>query len=83
MSFKTLRCEREDAIATVTLDRPEVLHALDAAMFDELERAFRQLAADDSLRAILVAVDERVRLIGNPSSSNRSWRLSANSGGPA
>ena len=35
-----LRVEREGAIATVTLDRPEVLHALDAVMFDELERAF-------------------------------------------
>lgn len=49
-----LRIEREGAIATVTLDRPEVLHALDAVMFDELERAFAQLATDASVRVILL-----------------------------
>ena len=49
-----LRVEREGAIATVTLDRPEVLHALDAVMFDELERAFAQLAADANVRVILL-----------------------------
>jgi len=46
--------EREGAIATVTLDRPEVLHALDAVMFDELERAFAALTADASVRVILL-----------------------------
>ena len=54
MSYKTLRSEREGAIATVTLDRPEVLHALDAAMFNELEQVFGELANDASLRAILL-----------------------------
>lgn len=49
-----LRVEREGAIATVTLDRPEVLHALDAVMFDELERAFAELAADANVRVILL-----------------------------
>jgi enoyl-CoA hydratase len=54
MSYKTLRSEREGAIAIVTLDRPEVLHALDAAMFNELEQVFGELASDASLRAILL-----------------------------
>lgn len=49
-----LRVEREGAVATVTLNRPEVLHALDRTMFDELERAFRELAADASARVILL-----------------------------
>jgi enoyl-CoA hydratase len=49
-----LRLEREGAVATVTLDRPEVLHALDAVMFDELERAFSELAADESVRVVLL-----------------------------
>lgn len=52
--WSRLRVEHEGAIATVTLDRPEVLHALDAAMFDELERAFAQLAADARVRVILL-----------------------------
>jgi enoyl-CoA hydratase len=49
-----LRVEREGAIATVTLDRPEVLHALDAAMFDELERAFTELTANPKVLVILL-----------------------------
>jgi enoyl-CoA hydratase len=49
-----LRVERDGAIATVTLDRPEVLHALDAVMFDELEHAFGELGADASVRVILL-----------------------------
>src|SRR5215469_16949231 len=51
---KRLRVEREGAIATITLDRPEVLHALDAVMFDELERAFAELTADAGVRVILL-----------------------------
>jgi enoyl-CoA hydratase len=49
-----LLIDRADAVATVTLNRPEVLHALDAAMFDELDRAFVSLAIDNSVRVILL-----------------------------
>lgn len=49
-----LRVRREGAIATVTLDRPEVLHALDAVMFDQLERAFAELSQDASVAVILL-----------------------------
>ena len=53
-AWTRLRVERDGAIVTVTLDRPEVLHALDALMFDELERAFAWLSADETVRAILL-----------------------------
>jgi enoyl-CoA hydratase len=53
-SWTRLKLERDGAIATVTLHRPEVLHALDATMFDELERAFQELAGDDAIKVILV-----------------------------
>jgi enoyl-CoA hydratase len=52
--LKTLRCNIEGVVATVTLDRPEVLHALDSTMFDELERVFAMLAADPIVRVILL-----------------------------
>ena len=52
--LKTLRYVIDDGIATITLDRPEALNALDAQMFDELELVFRALAADASVRVILV-----------------------------
>jgi enoyl-CoA hydratase len=54
MSYKTLRCERDGAVATVTLDRPEALNALDAAMFDELEAVFAELSADAAVRVVLL-----------------------------
>jgi enoyl-CoA hydratase len=54
MSYKTLRCERDGAVVTITLDRPDVLHALNAAMFDELEAVFTELAADTSVRVVLL-----------------------------
>ena len=54
MDYTTLLLTRTGAIATITLNRPEVLHALNATMFDELEHAFTALAADPTLRVILL-----------------------------
>lgn len=53
-TFTTLRVEREGAVATITLDRPETLNALNAAMFDELEQVVSRLGADNSIRVILL-----------------------------
>jgi enoyl-CoA hydratase len=52
--YTRLLVTQHGATATVTLHRPEVLHALDAVMFDELERAFHDLAADSTIRVILL-----------------------------
>ncbi|QHN04470.1 enoyl-CoA hydratase [Granulicella sp. WH15] len=54
MSFETLLYEITGPIATVTLNRPKVLHALNAQVFDELERAFTQLLDDPTVRVILL-----------------------------
>jgi enoyl-CoA hydratase len=54
MNYTTLLLERDDNVATITLNRPEVLHALNAAMFDELEHLFTTLTADPALRCILL-----------------------------
>jgi len=50
----TLHLERTNAIATITLNRPDVLNALNATMFDDLEQAFTTLAADPTVRVILL-----------------------------
>jgi len=52
--YKTLLLSRDSAVATITLDRPEVLHALNAEMFDELEHVFTTLSADSTIRVILL-----------------------------
>jgi len=54
MSYETLLCEVKDLVATVTLNRPKVLHALNTHVFDELESGFRTLAADPAVRVILL-----------------------------
>ena len=54
MPFETLHLELTQPIAVVTLDRPGVLNALNRQMFNELEVVFRQLAAEDSIRAIVI-----------------------------
>ncbi|GGA75657.1 enoyl-CoA hydratase [Edaphobacter acidisoli] len=54
MSYETLLCEVENQIATITLNRPKVLHALNSQVFDELERVFLRLKEDASVRVILL-----------------------------
>jgi enoyl-CoA hydratase len=51
---ETVLCEIADRIATVTLNRPQALNALNAQIFDELKRTITRLATDDSVRVILL-----------------------------
>ena len=44
----------DDGIATVTLNRPRSLNAIDRRMADELVIAFMQLEADDRVRAVVL-----------------------------
>lgn len=46
--------ERHDGIATVTLNRPEKLNALNEEMYAQLTDGFDALAADDTVRAVIV-----------------------------
>ena len=54
MTYETLLLTIEDHIATVTLNRPKVLNAINAVMLRELSELFTALAADDSVRVILL-----------------------------
>ena len=54
MGYETLLLAIDGDIARVTLNRPHVLHALNARMFDELEQVFQQLAAQNDVRVILL-----------------------------
>lgn len=52
--YTTLRIDRGEGRATVTISRPDKLNALNAATIGELDRAFRELAADDDVRGVVV-----------------------------
>ncbi len=54
MSTETLAVERDGAIATVTLNRPAVLNALNGRMLDELAEVFSAFGDDDALRAVII-----------------------------
>lgn len=54
MDYANLRLEMRPPLAIVSLDRPKVLNALNAATFAELDAVFAQLAADPAVRVILL-----------------------------
>jgi enoyl-CoA hydratase len=49
-----IRVDREDAVAVVTVDRPDALNALDVETLTQLRDHLRQLAADDSARVVIL-----------------------------
>src|SRR5438046_2813637 len=51
---ETILIERDGAIATVVLNRPEKLNALTKSMWQRLGEVFVQLDGDDSLRCIVL-----------------------------
>ncbi|HEV8437935.1 MAG TPA: enoyl-CoA hydratase-related protein [Methylomirabilota bacterium] len=54
MSYQAIRLERRDGVATITLDRPDVLNAMNNPMRGELLEVFTQLGGDHNMRAILI-----------------------------
>jgi enoyl-CoA hydratase/carnithine racemase len=52
--YETIRLERRDGMATITLDRPDRLNAFTVRMLDELVDAFDTTDADDDVRAVIV-----------------------------
>jgi 2-(1,2-epoxy-1,2-dihydrophenyl)acetyl-CoA isomerase len=49
-----LRVEASDAVATVTLDRPDALNALTVGLKEELLATFQDIAADGAIRAVVL-----------------------------
>ncbi len=53
MTYGTLQVRREGHVGWLVFDRPEAGNAMDATMLDELERAWRELADDPTVRVIV------------------------------
>lgn len=54
MDYINLQLEVKSPLAIVTLNRPRVLNALNAALFTELDAVFAELAAEAAVRVVLL-----------------------------
>jgi enoyl-CoA hydratase len=54
MSFDTLLLERDGTVAIVTINRPQVLNALNSQTLDDLRRAILDLKRDESVRVVIL-----------------------------
>lgn len=52
--FENILVEKNNAVATITINRPTKLNALNKATIEELHNAFKQCEADTTIRAIIV-----------------------------
>jgi 2-(1,2-epoxy-1,2-dihydrophenyl)acetyl-CoA isomerase len=55
MGYETILYEKAEGIATITMNRPERLNALDVRLGEELLRALKESGADGEVRAIVLA----------------------------
>lgn len=78
----TLRIDTDArGVATLTLDRPDVRNAFDAAMIRELTEAAEALGADDAVRVVVLTGGGRIFSAGadlNWMSSMRTWTFEEN-----
>ena len=64
MTYETIRYDVADAVATITLSRPEKLNAFTVGMMDELLDVFDRVDRDDDVRAVIVTGDGRAFCAG-------------------
>lgn len=57
MSEKFIRLQRDGAIATLTIDRPERRNAITNEMMEEIERVARSFSQDEQTRAIIIRAE--------------------------
>ena len=80
MGYQTLLLERADAVATITLNRPDALNALDFVMRRELGAALDEIEADDGARVVILTGAGGNFCAGGDVKSMRAKRHSAAEG---
>jgi methylglutaconyl-CoA hydratase len=74
--------QRSRGVMQITMSRPEVFNAFDAAMIGELDAAFDRLIADDGVRVIVLAGEGKhfsagadLKWMQRASEESREWNL--------
>ena len=75
MSYKTILTEVEGKVATITLNRPEVLNALNDQLMDELGAALLSFDADDGIGCIIITGSEKAFAAGADIASMAKYGL--------
>lgn len=65
MEFKHIIYEKKDGVAWLTLNRPEVLNALNRAMWRELAQAIDLADKDDQVRVVIITGAGRAFCVGD------------------
>ncbi|MDN4522123.1 MULTISPECIES: enoyl-CoA hydratase [Mycolicibacterium] len=63
-NFETIIVERDDRVATITLNRPKALNALNSQVMDEVTTAAAELDADAGVGAIILTGSEKAFAAG-------------------
>ena len=72
MSYESIAIDQQDRVAIITLNRPEVLNALNLSLVTELDEAITQMEQDDGVGAIiLTGAGERAFSAGADIHENR------------
>jgi enoyl-CoA hydratase len=64
MAYENIVAEKKGAVGVITLNRPQALNALCAALIDELGQALRAFEADDEVGCILLTGSEKAFAAG-------------------
>ena len=64
MAYETLRYEMKDGVATITLNRPDAMNALDVATKEALRSAVDEAAADENVRVVVITGAGRAFCVG-------------------
>lgn len=64
MAFKTINVEIDDHIATIQLNRPEAMNAINAEMLSELASAVTEAGSNDKVRCIVLTGNDKAFAAG-------------------
>lgn len=72
MAYETIRYEAEGRIATITLNRPQVLNAVNAQMHEDLRGALKEMGGNPDIRCLILTGEGRAFCAGQDLADRRA-----------
>jgi enoyl-CoA hydratase len=73
MTYETVILERKGAVGLITLNRPQALNALSAALIRDLGAALDELEADDAIGAVVITGSDKAFAAGADIEAMKDW----------